>query len=88
MASNSLRDYYLSLMYPLYIKFSFSEKATKFAQLSSWLVIVKTMRTIAQTFVAFSEKLRFKETEENFFVVIDRRKPRTSYLLDSKVQLF
>ena len=52
------------------------------------IVNVKTMRTIAQIFVAFSEKLRFKETEENFFVVMDRSKPRTSYLLDSKVQLF
>ena len=39
------------------IKFSFSEKATKMCVI--YLVNVKTMRTIAQIFVAFSEKLNF-----------------------------
>ena len=36
------------------IKFSFSEKATKI-----YLVNVKTIRRMAQIFVAFSEKLNF-----------------------------
>ena len=41
------------------LKFSFSEKATKMCTIEIYLVNVKTMRTIAQIFVAFSEKLSF-----------------------------
>ena len=47
-----------------------------------YLVHVKTMRTIAQIFVAFSEKLNFKETEEKVFRSKPKKvmgKPRTSY---------
>ena len=46
------------------IKFSFSEKATKIWESSSWfwqIINVKTMRKIAQIFVAFSKKLNFTE---------------------------
>ena len=46
------------------VKFSFSEKATKNVRnrpygFEIYLVNVKTMRTIVQIFVAFSEKLNF-----------------------------
>ena len=70
------------------IKFSFPEKATKMCTIvlhgfEIYLVNVKTMRMIAPIFVAFSEKLNFKETEEIFFrwpkKVMGRCKPRTSY---------
>ena len=49
----------------IHLKFSFSEKATKMCAivlmvLKFTLVNVKIMRTIAQIFVAFSEKLNFK----------------------------
>ena len=49
----------------VYIKFSFSEKATKMCAIVlmilkfTYLVNVKTIRTIAQIFVAFSENLNF-----------------------------
>ena len=39
------------------VKFSFSEKATKICTI--YLVNVKTIRRMAQIFVAFSEKLNF-----------------------------
>ena len=48
------------------IKFSFSDKATKMCAIVlmdlkfTYLVNVKTIRTIAHIFVAFSEKLNFK----------------------------
>ena len=46
------------------VKFSFSEKATKNVRnrpygFEIYLVYLKTMRTIAQIFVAFAEKLNF-----------------------------
>ena len=44
------------------IKFSFSEKATKMCAIVLMVLkfaYVKTMRTIAQIFVAFSDKLNF-----------------------------
>ena len=46
------------------VKFSFSEKATKNVRnrpygFEIYLVYLKTMRTIAQIFVAFTEKLNF-----------------------------
>ena len=46
-----------------FLKFSFSEKATKMSAIVLWfwiyLVNVKTMRTISHIFVALSEKLAF-----------------------------
>ena len=47
------------------VKFSFSEKATKICTMvlmvfDNYLVNVKTIRKIAQIFMAFSEKLNFK----------------------------
>ena len=43
------------------LKLSFSEKATKMCAygFEIYLVNIKTIRTIAQIFVAFSEKLNF-----------------------------
>ena len=53
----SRRDFFI-------LKFSFSEKATKNLRnlpygFDIYLVNIKTMRKIAQIFVAFSEKLNF-----------------------------
>ena len=47
------------------VKFSFSEKATKICTMvlmvfDDYLVNVKTIRKIAQIFVAFSEMLNFR----------------------------
>ena len=54
------------------LKFSFSEKATKICAIClmfltfTYIVNVKTIRQIAQIFVAFSEKLNFIEPLYNF----------------------
>ena len=51
------------------VKFSFSEKATKNMcnrpyGFKIYLVYLKTMRTIAQIFVAFAEKLNFTAVQQ------------------------
>ena len=69
------------------VKFSFFEKATKICAIVvmvlkfTYLVNVKTMRTIAQIFVAFSEKLNFptfffilQSTSDNLYFFFSQMK--------------
>ena len=48
----------------VFVKFLFSEKATKFCEIStvdlSYVVLVKSTVDISQNFVAFSEYMNFK----------------------------
>ena len=56
------------------IKFSFSEQATKMCAIVlmglkfTYLVNVKTIRTIGQIFVAFSENFNFTVKIDDFFM--------------------
>ena len=53
------------IVFNLYVKFIYSEKATKFYEiftlLLSYVVPVKSTVKISQNFVAFSEYMNFKE---------------------------
>ena len=53
----------------LYLKFIYSEKATKFCKIStlllSYAVPVKSKVEISQNFVAFSEYMNFKSLNKN-----------------------
>ena len=65
------------------IKFSFSEQATKMCAIVlmglkfTYLVNVKTIRTIGQIFVAFSEKLNFTVKIDDFLCFIHRSATRS-----------
>ena len=54
---------YAAIFLPLYLKFIYSEKATKFCKIStvdlSYVVPVKSTVEISQNFVAFSEYMNF-----------------------------
>ena len=55
----------------MYIKFIYSEKATNFCKIStvdlSYVETVKSTVEISQNFVAFSEYMNFKGSNQNYF---------------------
>ena len=55
----------------VYLKFMYSEKATKFCEIStvdlSYVVPVKSTVEISQNFGAFSEHMNFKKTAKKYF---------------------
>ena len=72
-----------SLVWPwCLIKFMYSEKATKFCEIStlllSYVVPVKSKMDISQSFVAFSEYINFK-------IWIRRTSKILTYLVDSMI---
>ena len=72
-----------TIIYMTYLKFIYSEKATKFCEiftlLLSYVVTVKSKVKISQNFVAFSEYMSFTKTEdvnlmkENLFIICNIR---------------
>ena len=63
-------SFHLKIFQTSYIKFIYSEKATKFCKiftlLSSYVVPVKSKVNISQNFVAFSEYVSFKKDDKKF----------------------